>query len=292
MNEIQINTISQKITIVEKNNPGKYKLVVQSENNQEFYISVNTEKYFDNESPSYKVVKNGLISVDVDAEPSEVYEFMIMTKLENPVTVRYRVHKLDSMTSEQKADIESQKTREERKVKLTQITNFQNRLTPEHSAVLQTLMVDTMELYKNQQIEEADARVNFLYNLVSADETTISNYFDSYLQSRIPNSSGNDTQSSEQISDKNHNVSHDEKSGASTFFKNNMFLICVVVLLCIFGGIYIYTQFISKGSLSSLTQSSTSFVPSTGFNARVTPNIELGSLMKGMSSSTTRNIFS
>jgi len=162
MKEIQVSSITQRITLVDKEK-GNYQLVVSSENNLPFKICVDTENNLDNNPPTFQTVTNGHIKVNIDADIKDIYEMMIFTTENTPFNIFYEVNKINQefLTNEN-----SKKIFEERKQKLSIVSEFIPKLSVEYAQLLEKYLYNVTMLYKDKQFEEADEMLNTVYNIV------------------------------------------------------------------------------------------------------------------------------
>lgn len=172
MKEIQISNITQKISLIERQT-GKYKLSIQSENNEPFRVCVNTEKYFDNNSPSYKSANDGFINIDIDADKSEVYELMILTDNEKLTTVRYNLQPFDAKLENEE---NNKKIHDIRKQQLTDIANYAVNLDEKSRVILNEQLSVITLLYKDKYFEDADNKLHFLHELINTNLSNVLDY--------------------------------------------------------------------------------------------------------------------
>ena len=235
MKEIQISNITQKISLIERQ-LGKYKLSIQSENNKPFRVCVNTEKYFDNNSPSYKYVNDGFIDIDIDADKTDVYELMILCDSDQMLTVRYNLQLID----DEYENIENnKKIHDERKQKLTDIANFAVNLDPKYNEILNDQLKNISILYRDQFFEDADKKLIFLHDLIHTNLTNVFDYL-TYIKEKEEKEEEEFNRKSE-----SYQLNQDLKH-VSGFFSLSTLNIVLISIAIFFILIYVITKFSNK----------------------------------------------
>lgn len=237
MKELLISNITQKVTLIEKKK-GPYKLAIQSEDNKPFRICVNTEKYFDNNSPNFKNVEDGYISVDIDADANDVYELMILCDNKNEeLLVRYNLQLIDEKVI---SDANNERLHEERKQKLMEIANYAANLDEKHSLLLNKLLTEITMLYKEKYLEDADNKLNFLHQVTKTDLSNVLNYLDSLITN---GGNGNDCDNGKENKDRVENKG---------FTISTLNIIIIISLVIFFVFIFLLMKFTNKsGKISA-----------------------------------------
>lgn len=247
MNEIQINNICKKITLVDKQK-GQFVLDLVNNEGKDFLICVNTEKFFDNNAPSYKLVKNGKISVDINNEDGEVYELMIMTTNKNEsFNVYYNINKKLSDNENNVNSVNSGENQNEMRTKLfNELSIFEESLpTNKNKSIFQNLIKQIVELYKQNEFEKGD---EFLIHLNKMTKVPPSEFQQFLLSMNDENEIENENQN-------NNNENKKEECGSSEMkYKYNMLnyglLIFLFLIVIVFIGYNIFNS--NKKSIKNI----------------------------------------
>jgi Fe2+ transport system protein B len=245
MKELQVSKIPQKLTLLEKVD-GKYKLVIQSEDNKPFRVCVDTEEYFDNNSPNYKNVSNGLISINIDALKNNVYELMISQNDDNPLTIRYNLQEIDDKLLNEE---NSKKIHDQRKDKLTHIANYVANLDDKYKDVLNMNLIEITKLYKEKRFEEAEDKLNIIDDIITNKQL---DDIQLYLDQFIPQ--------------EEHHDNTNEKQETKSFFTSSTLNVIIITLVFFFLFIFLIMKF--TNSSPSQLFSTSKVVPKNIFSLK------------------------
>lgn len=169
--QLKLSNIIQKLTIIDKK--GTHKLHIQSEDNQPFRLCINTDKYFDNNAPSFKLI-NGSTTVIIDADDNETYEMMLMSNNNNEVNITYSIEQQSQGQSQGQSQEQSQENPNEiRKKKLSEISTFTVNLDENSRNILNNMLLEITNYYQNKQFELADTKLTFLHNLLHNEHISV-----------------------------------------------------------------------------------------------------------------------